>query len=115
MKYGNKKATRVVNGEVVEFDSRKEASRFDELYILLKAKKIEKLTLQPKYTLMEKQLHNGKLYREVTYSPDFKYIENGKTIVEDVKSVATAKDKTYIVKIKWFLSIYGNELIFKEN
>lgn len=113
-KYGNKKTTRVVNGEIVEFDSRKEAHHFDELYLLLKAKKISELRLQPHFPLMEKQVHDGKTYCAVSYNADFQYVENGKTIVEDVKSEATAKDKTYRVKVKWFLSIYGNELIFKE-
>ena len=28
--------------------------------------------------------------------------------------IATAKDKTYRVKVKWFLSIYGDGIIFKE-
>lgn len=113
-KYGNKKASRVVNGKIIEFDSRKEAHRYDELYILIKAGKISKLTIQPYYILMDTQKHNGKTYPKVSYSPDFRYEQDGETIVEDVKSEATKKDKTYRVKIKWFLSIYGKSLIFKE-
>lgn len=113
-KYGNKKSVRVLNGETVEFDSKKEARRFDELYLLLRAKKISKLVHQPYYLLHDTQKHNGKTYQKVSYSPDFKYEQDGKTIVEDVKSEATAKDKTYVVKVKWFLSLYGDDLIFKE-
>ena len=113
-KYGNKKTTRVVNGEIIGFDSRHEARRFDELYLLLKAKKIADLILQPYYLLMDTQRHNGVTYPKTSYSPDFKYMQNGKLIVEDAKSEATKKDKTYRVKVKWFLSIYGKDLIFKE-
>ena len=104
----------MVNGEVVEFDSRKEAHRFDELYLLLKAKKIAELRLQPCFPLMEKQVHGDTTYRAVSYNADFQYIQDGKTIVEDVKSEATKKDKTYMVKVKWFLSIYGKDILFKE-
>lgn len=113
-KYGNEKVKKLIENKVVTFDSRKEAKRWEELYMLEKAKKIQNLELQPKYVLSPMQKHNGKTYRGVTYSADFRYIENGKTVVEDVKSEATKKDKTYIVKVKWFLSLYGNILDFRE-
>ncbi len=113
-KYKNKKESRIVNKTITWFDSKKEAKRFDELYLLLKAKKIEELTLQPKYLLMDSQRHGNITYPKVTWSGDFKYKQNGKTIVEDVKSEATAKDKTYRVKIKWFLSLYGKDIEFIE-
>lgn len=113
-KYNNKKTTRVVSGEIVEFDSKHEAHRFDELYLLLKAKKISDLVLQPYYLLMDTQKHNGTTYPKVSYSPDFKYMKDGELIVEDAKSEATKKDKAYRVKVKWFISLYGKELIFNE-
>jgi len=113
-KYKNKKESRIVNKTITWFDSKKEAKRFDELYLLLKAKKIEELILQPKYLLMDTQRHGNITYPKVTWSGDFKYKQNGKTIVEDVKSDATAKDKTYRVKIKWFLSLYGKDIEFRE-
>lgn len=110
-KYGNKKASRVVNGKIVEFDSKAEAERYDELYLRLKAKEISDLVLQPEYLLSGTIRHNGITFRQVKYIADFRYKLNGKTIVEDVKGFKT---DTYMVKVKWFLSIYGNELIFKE-
>ena len=58
--------------------------------------------------------NENRLVAKVKYVADFKYIQNDKTIVEDVKSDFTSKDKTYRVKIKWFLSIYGKEINFKE-
>lgn len=113
-KHGNKKATRVVNGKIEIFDSKKEARRFDQLFIMAKAKQISQLIIQPSFPLMEAQTHNNITYRSVKYIADFKYIKNGKTIVEDVKSDHTRKLSTYRVKIKWFLSIYGKDITFIE-
>ena len=96
------------------FDSKKEAKRFDELYILLKAKKIENLVIQPEFLLIDTIKHNNITYPKTKYISDFKYTQNGQTIVEDVKSDHTARLPVYRVKIKLFLSIYGKELTFKE-
>ena len=113
-KYKNKKESRIRNKEIVWFDSKREAKRYDELYLLLKANKISSLVLQPEFLLMDTQRHNSITYPKVKYVADFKYIQNNKAIVEDVKSDFTSKDKTYRVKIKWFLSLYGKEINFKE-
>ena len=113
-KHGNKKTFRMVNNEKVLFDSIKEANRFDQLYVLAKAKKISKLTIQPKYLLMESQTHNSITYKSVSYIADFRYVKNRITYVEDVKSDHTRKLSTYRVKIKWFLSLYGKDLTFLE-
>ena len=113
-KHGNKKTPRMVNGKIKYFDSKKEAKRYDELLLLLRAKKISELDLQPEFLLMNTQRHNEITYAKVMYKADFQYKQNGKTIVEDVKSDHTAKLATYRVKIKWFLSIYGSKLTFKE-
>lgn len=113
-KYKNKKESRIINKEIVWFDSKREAKRYDDLYLLLKANKISSLILQPEFLLMDTQRHNSITYPKVKYVADFKYIQNDKTIVEDVKSDFTSKDKTYRVKIKWFLSLYGKEINFKE-
>ena len=113
-KHGNKKTFRMVNGQKVIFDSRKEGLRFDALYLLAKAKKISELTIQPKYLLMESQTHNGIMYKSVSYIADFRYVKNRITYVEDVKSDHTRKLATYRVKIKWFLSLYGKDLTFLE-
>lgn len=110
-KYSNKKTTRTIGRETYEFDSLKEARRFDDLILLLKAKKIEKLELQPEYILCGSFKHNGKTIRGTKYIADFRYTENGKTIVEDVKGMKTIQ---YQIKMKWFLTLYGDELTFKE-
>ena len=114
-KHGNKKVIRVVNGSDVVFDSMKEARRFDELYILAAYGKISHLIIQPSFLLMKSQKHNGVTYRSTSYVADFSYMKDGKKIVEDVKSNHTRKLATYRVKIKWFLSLYGNDVVFMES
>ena len=113
-KHGNKKVTRVISGKVETFDSKKEAKRYDELFLLQRAKVISDLEIQPEFLLFKAQKHNGVTYKSVKYIADFKYIKDGVTYVEDVKSEHTSKLSTYRVKIKWFLSIYGNEVTFLE-
>jgi len=108
-KYGNKKT--VVDG--FAFDSKAEATRYQELKLLQKAGEIFNLELQPKYTLVPKT----KKRRAVTYTADFRYMEYVppkihyrddedatpvRIVVEDVKSPATAKNKAYIVKRNLF-------------
>lgn len=84
-KYRNKKV--IVDDYV--FDSIQESRRYKELKLLLKAGKIKDLELQPRFLLQESFKKNGKTYRKVDYIADFKYIKNGKTIVEDVKGIQT--------------------------
>lgn len=81
-------------------DSKKEASRWCELNLLLRAGEISDLRRQVKYELIPKQ--DGE--RPVYYIADFVYVENGKTVVEDVKGVRT---KEYKLKRKLMLYFYG--------
>lgn len=101
-KYNNKKDT--VNGQV--FDSKKEANRYKELLLLEKAGVIKNLSRQVKFVLIPSQRdESGKLIeRECSYKADFKYEENGKVVVEDVKGFRT---KEYIIKRKLLLYQYG--------
>ena len=57
--------------------------------MLERAGEISDLELQPRFLLQESFKKNGKTYRKIDYVADFKYIENGKTIVEDVKGLQT--------------------------
>lgn len=106
-----------VNG--IEFDSRKEARRYQELLLLLRAGAIQKLELQKKYVLIPalyesyerigkkgQKLKDGKrlLEKECSYIADFVYEENGQTVVEDTKGVKT---KDYIIKRKLMLYVHG--------
>jgi hypothetical protein len=71
----------IVDG--IKFASAKEARRYSELKLLQMAGKISLLELQPRY----------KLVIEETYVADFRYIENGETIIEDVKGCLTREYK----------------------
>lgn len=104
MKYGNKKT--VVDG--ITFDSMKEATRYSELRLLLRAGEIFDLQRQVPFTLIPKQVRDGKVVeRPVVYKADFVYKEkDGTEVVEDVKSQAT-KTKEYIIKRKLMLWQFG--------
>lgn len=84
-KYRNKKI--IVDDYI--FDSIQESRRYKELKLLLRAGQIQDLELQPHFLLQESFKKNEKTYRKIEYIADFKYIENGKTIVEDVKGLQT--------------------------
>ena len=101
-KYNNKKIT--VDGQI--FDSKKEASRYKELLLMEKEGVIKNLSRQVKFVLIPSQRdENGKVIeRECSYKADFKYEEDGKTVVEDVKGFRT---KEYIIKRKLMLYQYG--------
>lgn len=83
------------------FDSKKEAQRYAELVLLVKAGVISALERQKVFELVPAQFNGAKLVeRAVTYKADFVYIKNGKTVVEDVKGIRT---KEYIIKRKLML------------
>lgn len=106
-----------VNG--IEFDSRKEARRYQDLLLLQRAGVIKNLERQVKFVLIPAQyetiirygkkgqrLKDGQklLEKECSYYADFVYEENGKKIVEDTKGVRTPD---YIIKRKLMLREYG--------
>lgn len=100
-KYGNKKV--IVDG--ITFDSKREASRYQELKLLEKAGAIQDLQMQVKYVLIPSQRIEGKVVeRECTYIADFVYTENEQTVVEDTKGFKT---KDYIIKRKLMLFVHG--------
>lgn len=118
-KYYNKKVT--VNG--IKFDSRKEARRYTELCLAVRAGKISDLKTQVEYELIPAQyeeISTGEIYRRgekkgelkkkrtcvekaVKYVADFVYTANGKTVVEDTKGMRT---KDYIIKRKLMLYVH---------
>lgn len=80
----------------IEFASKKEAKRYLDLKVLLRAGQISDLELQPKFPLVV----SGK--KVCTYVADFAYTENRKRIVEDVKGVKTP---VYRLKRKLLLAL----------
>lgn len=109
-KYRNKKVT--VDG--IDFDSIKESVRYKQLKLLERAGLIKDLKLQTKFELQPSFKKNNKTIRAITYKADFDYLtKDGRHILEDIKSPATAKDKTYILKKKMLLYKY-QDIEFKE-
>lgn len=100
-KYGNKKT--IVYG--ITFDSKKEASRYQELKFLELGGKITELHRQVPFELIPKQTkEDGKVERAVNYVADFTYWKDGKFIVEDAKGFRTPD---YILKRKMMLEKHG--------
>lgn len=109
MKYGNRK----IDTEDGVFDSRREYMRWCELKLLQRAGEISDVRRQVKFLLIpaQKDPDTGKVIeRECSYYADYVYTENGKTVVEDVKSVAT-KTPEYRIKKKLLLERYGLRIV----
>ena len=97
----------------IKFDSKKEARRYKELKLLEKAGEIKNLQLQPRFTLQESFIHQGKTERKITYIADFMYEEkNGQIVVEDTKGYRT---DVYKLKRKLFLKRYTDKFKFIES
>ena len=105
-KHGNKKVT--IDGNV--FDSKMEGKRYRELKLLERAGEIFDLELQPKYRLQDAFKYDGTTYRSINYTPDFRYMKDGKIVVEEVKGFA---DTSYKIRKRLFL--YQNpDILFYE-
>lgn len=99
-KYHAKKT--VVDG--ITFDSKREADRYLVLKSMEEDGAIEDLRRQVRYELMPAFDVDGRHYRPVFYVADFVYVEDGKTVVEDVKGMRT---DVYRLKSKLFARRYG--------
>lgn len=106
-KYHNRKVT--VNG--ITFDSQKEADRYLELMLLLKVGQIDRLKLQPEFTLQEAfTTPDGEKVKAIRYRADFTYRKKMRdgvdtywvSVVEDVKGYRT---KEYQQKRKMMLDM----------
>jgi len=96
-KYHNIKT--VYGGE--KYDSKAEAHRAYELDMMLKGGYITDLERQVKYPIVV----NG--CKVCVYIADFRYKENGKIIVEDVKGMKTS---TYSLKRKLMKAVYDIDI-----
>lgn len=108
-KYNAKKT--IVDGH--PFDSKREAERYCELKLFLKAGEIRNLELQPRFLLQEGFIDKNEIkHKKIEYVADFFYIDKqGRNVVEDVKGVLT---DVYKIKKKIFLKIYDEQYDFKE-
>lgn len=106
-KYHNRKVT--VNG--ITFDSQKEADRYLELMLMQKEGQIDRLKLQPEFTLQEAfTTPDGEKVKAIRYRADFTYRKKMRdgadtywvSVVEDVKGYRT---KEYQQKRKMMLDM----------
>jgi len=82
------------------FASLREGARYRVLCAWQAAGKIRDLELQPKFVLLPGyRRESGKWERPITYIADFRYVERGVVVVEDVKGMKT---QIYQLKRKWF-------------
>lgn len=111
MKSANKYHNNPTTIGAIRFDSKKEAARYAELMLLLRAGEIRRLKLQPQFTLLESFIaENGERVRAIRYTADFSYEKKAgdywDVVVEDVKSTAT-KTKEYAMKRKLLRERFG--------
>jgi hypothetical protein len=101
-KYLNKKVT--VDG--IEFDSVKEANYYLYLRQLQKTGEVVKIELQPRFELLPGFAKNGKKYRPINYTADFKVTyADGRVEVIDTKGYKT---QVFKLKHKLFEYKYSN-------
>ena len=95
---------RAVKTEVdgIKFDSKAEARRYSHLKLLEKAGAIDSLELQPRYDLIINDVKCG------FYKADFRYNEDGRQVVEDVKGMKTP---VYNLKKKLIKAIYNIDIL----
>ena len=109
-KYGNRKV--VIDG--ISFDSQREANRWCELLLLLRAGAIRNLRRQVGFELIPAQRIDGKLVeRAVKYVADFTYEQRNKDgtwekVVEDAKGCRT---EVYRIKKKLMLYVHGIRIV----
>jgi hypothetical protein len=102
---GNKYHARAtIDAHGRRFDSRAEMRRYQELELLEVAGRISELQRQVPFTLAV----NG--VRVARYVADATYVEDGKLVVEDVKSPATRRNPTYSLKRKLLKACCGLEI-----
>lgn len=100
---------RTVDG--IRFDSKAEMHRYQELKLLERGGHIQRLECQPQFMLVNPFVTaGGAKFRGVKYRGDFRYLECGRVVVEDVKGHAT---EVYRIK-KQLFALRFPDIIFRE-
>ena len=114
-KYHNQPTERSAPSGGIKFQSRREARRYDELMLMLRAGAIRKLKLQPQFTLQESFISpDGQRVQAIRYIADFSYERKSGDaswvlVVEDVKVKATQTPQ-YRTKKKLMVEKFGIEI-----
>lgn len=104
---GNKFGARKVVTPEHTFDSQKEYMRYCQLKLMLRAKEISELTLQPQFRLDVNNQHICK------YTADFSYIDTktSSLIVEDVKGGKATDTRDSKIRRKLLKAIYNIDVV----
>lgn len=97
-----------------KFDSKKELKRYHELKAMEFQGLIQFVEPHPKMDLVLPDgtpiiIRGQKRNTKARYTPDFRYIENGKEVFEDVKSLGTMTEASKL-RIAVFEAIYKTEV-----
>lgn len=99
------------DGTLMHFDSKREARRYMDLWLMQRAGEISGLQTQVKYELIPKQVHkDGTKERAIDYVADFVYQQGGETVVEDSKGfrdTSSAAYRLFVMKRKMMLYFHG--------
>ena len=99
------------DGTLMHFDSKREARRYMDLWLMQRSGEITNLRTQVKYPLLPKQVHpDGTRERAIDYVADFVYEKDGETVVEDSKgfrNTASAAYRVFVMKRKMMLYFHG--------
>ncbi|MDX3884049.1 MULTISPECIES: DUF1064 domain-containing protein [Edaphosphingomonas] len=101
-KFGAKK-THCAHGHM--HASRREAARCNDLHLLQRAGRISDLEQQPRFRFtVDGRPVRHPSGRQIYYTADFQYREDGRTIVEDAKGAY--RDKAWEVRRAFFIALF---------
>ena len=106
-KYKNKK---IKVGDI-EFDSKKEAARYQDLLLMQKAGLIRNLMWQQVFVIVPSVVLDGRKRPAIKYKADFTYFDDtraGRFVVEDVKGFRTP---IYRLKRHLMMAVHGFEVL----
>lgn len=99
------------DGTLMHFDSKREARRYMDLWLMQRSGEITNLRTQVKYPLLPKQVRSdGTRECAIDYVADFVYEKDGETVVEDSKgfrNTASAAYRVFVLKRKMMLYFHG--------
>lgn len=99
------------DGTLMHFDSKREARRYMDLWLMQRSGQITNLRTQVKYPLLPKQERkDGTKERAIDYVADFVYEKDGETVAEDSKgfrNTSSATYKVFVMKRKMMLYFHG--------
>jgi hypothetical protein len=85
------------------FDSTVEFEHYCELVLLQHAGEITDLVVHPSFVLQAGFIYQDKKIQPIKFTADFEYIENGRRVIEDVKSNWTRTFTDYSIRRRMFI------------